>query len=96
MATITATGATTHPTLAAAAVDTVTLPADYQAVEVLNRDSAATIYFTVDGTTPGVAADGTYVAPPGQGVNVPVPTSGNTVVKLTSSATAAYSVTGTN
>jgi hypothetical protein len=72
MATITATGATTHPTLAAATVDVVTLNGDYQNVEVLNRDSAATIYFTVDGTTPGVAGDGTYIVPPGRAVNVPV------------------------
>lgn len=87
-----------HQTLTAATVDTVTLNADYDNVEVLNRASSGDIYFTVGGstapTTPVVGAAGTYIVQPGQTLQVPVKASGNTVVKLISSAAAAYTVTG--
>jgi hypothetical protein len=86
--------ASQHQTLAATVVDTVTLDADYDYVEVLNRASSGDIYFRVDGTAPTVAGAGCYVVQPGQSLQVLVKSPGNTVVKLISSATPPYSVTG--
>lgn len=84
-----------HQTLAASTVDTVTLTADFNAVEVLNRGTSGDIYFTVDGVTvPTVGGAGTYVVQPGMSLIVDPATSANTVVKLISSGTPAYSVTG--
>jgi hypothetical protein len=96
MATYSPTNGSTHQTLTGATVDTVNLPSDFQSVEVLNRDSTSTIYFTVDGTTPTVAGDGTLVVLPGAALSQAVSGAGNTVVKLISSGAAAYSVTGLN
>lgn len=83
-----------HQTLTANTVDTVTLNADFDEVEVLNRDTTSLIYFTADGSTPTVSGAGTYVVPAGGSLKVAVPTSGNSVVKLISAGAAAYSVTG--
>lgn len=83
-----------HGTLSAATPATVTLDADYDQVEILNRDSALEIYYRVDGTTPTVAGDDCYPVLPGQGLLVSVPTAGATQVQLISSGTAKYSVTG--
>jgi hypothetical protein len=87
------TKASTHQTLVAATPDQVTLPSGYPNVEVTNRDSTAVIYFTVDGTVPVSAADGTYVVMPLSALRINFPT-GATVVKLISAGTPAYSVTG--
>jgi hypothetical protein len=85
-----------HGTLVAATVTTVTLgtaKADSEQVEVLNRDGAAEIYFTVDGTTPTVAGDDTEMLPASIGsVRVIASTSGQAVVKLISSGTPKYTV----
>jgi hypothetical protein len=84
----------THQTLAAATVDTVTLALDFNQVEVLNRGTTD-IYFTADGTTPTVGGNDCQIVLAGGGVKVDVPTAGATVVKLISSGTPAYTVTGT-
>lgn len=76
-----------HFTLGAASVKTVTLAADASQVEVVNVDGGGRIYFTVDGSTPTVGGDNTYVLPAAIGsLKVPAPaTSGATVVRLIAS-----------
>lgn len=54
-----------HGTLTGAATDTVNLQQPWDRIEVLNRDAAVTLYFTIDGTTPVVAAANTEVVPAG-------------------------------
>ena len=88
-----------HAQLAASTVDTVTLDRDYPEVEVVNRDGAAEIYFTVDGSNPTVAGDNTEYLPATSGASVRVSagafvTGTPTVVKLISSGTPKYSVQG--
>lgn len=85
-----------HTTLSAATVDTITMTAqDFQFVEVANRaSSGAGISFTVDGSTPTVLGDNTYWV--GAGQSVVVPWLGLDTVKLISTTTDAYSVTGVN
>lgn len=87
----------THQTAASGVADSVTLDRDYAAVEVVNRDGAGAIYFTVDGSTPTIAGDGTYVIPAVIGArkvaSVELAETA-TVVKLIASATTAYSVIG--
>lgn len=86
-----------HATLVASTVDSVTLSLDFGSVEILNRSTTDTIYATVDGSTPVVAADDTIFVGPGQSVVTTMPTTGagTDVVKLISSGTPSYSVTGT-
>jgi hypothetical protein len=88
-----------HNTLTAATVDTITLSSQYNRVEILNRSASGDIFITVDGSTPTVGGNDTYVVPAtGVGTFVnpnwtnepPI----STVVKLISSGTPAYSVTG--
>lgn len=86
-----------HGTLTASTVATVTLTRDFQRVEVLNVTGSAAIYFTVDGSNPTVAGDDTYVVPAvtGASFSAPANASGSTtVVKLISSGTPGYAVTG--
>lgn len=85
---------TQHQTLTANTVDTVTLDADYNEVEVVNRASSGDIYFTADGTTPVVAAAGTFIVRAGEALTTDPPTSGNSVIKLISTSACPYSVTG--
>lgn len=95
MASYTPTKFSTHQTLTAATVDTVTFPFDTSYVEVLNRDATNPIYFTADGTTPSVALDGTDVVGAGDSLRIPAPvdaTPNATVVKLISAGAAAYSI----
>ncbi len=94
-----------HATLTAATVDTVTLSLTHPRIEVLNR-GAGDIFVTVDGSTPTVGGNDTFVVPsngvgffpnpflaePGAVGGPQVP--GKTVVNLISSGTPAYSVTG--
>ena len=82
-----------HATLAAATVDSVTLTANYSSVEVMNRGTAGDVYFTVDGSTPVSGADDTFVVVPGGSLAV-ASSSSSDVVKLISSGTPAYTVTG--
>lgn len=88
-----------HNTLTATTVDTITLSAQYVRVEVLNRSATGDIFVTLDGSTPTVGGNDTYVVPAtGVGTFVnPANTSQpptSTVVKLISSGTPSYSVTG--
>jgi hypothetical protein len=86
-----------HVTLTAATVSTVTLSTDFDRIEVLNVTGTAAIYFTVDGSTPVSAADGTFVVPAAlQALEVPAinNAAGNIVVKLISSGTPGASVRG--
>ena len=84
-----------HATLVATTVDTVTLTGSYARVEVRNR-STGDIFLTLDGSTPTVAGNETLVVPANSvgsfpnvaGISAPV------TVKLISSGTPAYSVTG--
>jgi hypothetical protein len=56
-------GDSRHITLTANTAATVTLDDDYDNVEVINVDGAAALYFTIDGSTPTVAGNGTIVLP---------------------------------
>ena len=80
-------------TLAASTVDTVTLDFDAPVVEVVNRDGAAEVWYTLDGSTPTVAGKNCYYLPAAQAVDRrEPPTAGATVVKLISSGTPAVRV----
>lgn len=81
--------------LVASTADTVTIDRDCNEVEVI-ADGSADLYFTVDGTTPTVAGQNTHRLPTGAvgRRTVVVPTAGDTVVKLISSGTPRYSVSG--
>ena len=67
------TGATAHHTLTANTADVVTLSGQFGVVNVLNRDPAADLWFTIDTgptgnrtiTTPTIAGDGCYWLPAG-------------------------------
>lgn len=95
----------THHTLTAATVDTVTLSGLLQGmpitrVEIYNHDATAVIYCRADGTTTVSAADGTYSVGPGMARIIPVSyvlgaTAGaaTEVITLISAGTPAYSVT---
>jgi len=52
-----------HLTLTPNTVATVTLDYDYDNVEIVNVDGTATVYFTIDGSTPTVEGNGTIVLP---------------------------------
>lgn len=84
-----------HGTLTADTVASVDLGVDVGEVDVCNVDGAAAIYFRVDGTNPTVAGNDSYVIPAALGASarVPVTSDGNTVVKLISVGTPAYSIT---
>lgn len=82
-----------HVTLTAGQVETVTLSVDANRVDVCNVDGAAEVYVTVDGTTPTVGGDGSWVLPAAVGsLELQPRTAGVTVVKLISSGTPKVSV----
>lgn len=84
-------------TLTANTVDTITLDADYVAVEILNRDGTAEIYATVDGgPTPTVGGNGCDVLPAAIGaLTIDASAYGvPTIVKVISAGTPAYTVKG--
>lgn len=88
---------TKHAQLAPSTVDTVTLNADYKAVEVVNRSGDFEIFFTVDGPAPTVAGDDTHVLPAaisGLTVNAGLSQGDPTFVKLISAGAAQYTVRG--
>jgi hypothetical protein len=82
-------------TLTAATVDTVTFLQDVGSVEVYG-DGTSAIYFTIDGTVPTVAGGAMYELPAGGPSVRTITASGGTapVVKLISSGTPKYSVSG--
>jgi hypothetical protein len=81
-----------HKTLVASTVDTVTFSKDCDRVEIVNRDGAAELYFTTDGTSPTVGGNNALVLPAAMGSYVTTAVGGLSVVKLISSGTPAYSV----
>lgn len=84
-------------TLTATTVDTVTLDADYTAVEVLSRNGAAEIWFTTDtGIAPTVGGANCDVLPAAIGsLIVDASAYGTpTVVKLISAGAPTYTVKG--
>lgn len=86
-----------HATLGADTVDTVVLSADFARVEVINRDGAEEIYFTVDGPAPTVEGDNTHVLPAAVGgllVNASAASGSPTIVRLISTGTPKYTVRG--
>lgn len=91
-----------HETLTANAVDIITLTDAYSKAEVFNRDSAATIYFTIDNypmigqsLTPTVAGNDCLVLLPGTALFVQTNSAGTVpiIIRLISAGNAAYSVT---
>lgn len=84
-----------HLTLTAATVATFTLDSDFDQVEVTSLDGASRVSFTVNGATPAVDANGSYVLPAAiSSLIVNVPTAGATVVKVISAGTPLVSVRG--
>ena len=85
-----------HLTLVAATVATVEFTQNFGRIEVLNRDGAAEVYFTVDGSTPTVGGDNCQVLPAAIGyLTVDDGTRGvPSVVKLISAGTPKVSVRG--
>ena len=93
--TIADTEVATHSTLTAATVETVTIDRNASTVRVMNRDGAAEIYYTLDGSAPTVGGATTYALPAAiSSEDRPVPsvTSATTVVKMISSGTPKFSV----
>lgn len=86
-----------HGTLTASTVASVNLTHDWKKVEVYNRGTTA-IYARGDGTNPTVGGDDCDYVGPGEIVVVPTPLTSHTAdpveVKLISSGTPAYTVTG--
>jgi hypothetical protein len=76
-------------TLTASTVDTVTFNEYAPVVEVINRDGAAEVWYTLDGSTPTVNGDNCYLLPATTAVDSRKPgsISGSVVVKLISSGT---------
>lgn len=85
-----------HVVLTANTVATVTLDGrDFSAVEVLNVDGAAAIYFTADGHAPTVGGDGSNVLPAAIGGLTVATVDGRApVIKIISSGTPRVSVRG--
>lgn len=83
-------------TLVASTVDTVTFDRDCEYVRVTFESGSAAISISVNGTPPTVNGAGTYRlrASAGASIEIPIPTAGDTVVKLISSGTPTYSVEG--
>ncbi len=64
---------------------------------MINRDGAAEMWFTVDGSTPTVGGTNCFLLPATVGwAIVGVATRGGTVVKLISTGTPAYGVSATS
>lgn len=81
-------GTPQHATLVASTVTTFTFDSAFTAVEVLNVNGAAEVYFTTNGATPTIGGIGSDVLPACIGSLVVQPSAaGNTVVKLISAGT---------
>lgn len=84
---------TSHGTLIASTVRTVTLDAYTSQITIVNRSQSGEIYFTVDGTTPVAGAAGTYVCL-GARVVPAVSIVSTPVVQLISTQALDYSIEG--
>jgi len=84
-----------HVTLVANEVTTITLDKDYDRVEIVNKDGVAEVEGTLNGATPTVGGNDQFYLPTAVGgLEIEVPTSGTTVVKLISSGTPKVYVRG--
>jgi hypothetical protein len=83
-----------HGTLAADEVTSVTLIENTVGVEVLNRDGVAEIFFTIDGSTPTVEGDDCHCLPAAIGALIVNSPKTVDVVKLISTGTPKYTVSG--
>lgn len=82
-----------HATLVANTVKTMTLAVDANRVNICNVTGTAEVYVTVDGTTPSVGGDGSWVLPAAIcDLELEVAGAGNTVVELISAGTPRVSV----
>lgn len=82
-----------NKTLTADAADTVTLEGRVEAIEVVNLNGSAAIYFTTDGSEPEVEGAATHEIPAASGVRVVnIGGKDNVEVKLISDGTPVYSV----
>lgn len=81
-----------HVTLDADTVETVSISAEVEFIEVLVRTADAAVFFTVDGTDPEVAGNDTYVALGVGGLTVRI--GAQSTVKMISSGTPDVSVSG--
>lgn len=84
-------------TLTANTVDTIAMDRGWDTIQIINEDTALTIWYTVDGSTPAVggATGGTARVLPPQTVDTPlIPNSVAVVVKLISSGTPKYAIEG--
>lgn len=85
----------THATLTPNTPTTITLDTDYGEVEITNRDGAAEIWVTTNGTDPVMGQAGVQVVPAAVGAsNFDVDYDGPTVVKLLSASAVKVSVRG--
>jgi len=80
-----------HATLAASTVDTVNLSHPDVKVNVFNRGSSD-IYVTLDGTTPTVAGDNTFIVPANTARRFGLGVYAVAAVKLISASTPPYTV----
>lgn len=88
-------GSPQHLTLTPNTVATVTMTADFRAVEIVNVDGLYTVYVRKDGVDPVVAAEGTWVLPATIGsMELGMPAGAPTVVKLISTGAAQVAVGG--
>lgn len=84
-----------HGTLTENQVEEVTLDADYDTIEVLNRDGAAEIYISVDRKNPVIGGDFDVLPAAISSIELRSPSTADpTVVKLISSGTPKFSVRG--
>lgn len=83
-----------HFVLEANVVTSVIFEADLDLVEVVSRDGAGEVWYTVDGATPAVGSKFSYVLPNGAVGSDERPTGvgGPTVIRLLSTGTPALSV----
>ncbi|MDH2424766.1 hypothetical protein [Sphaerisporangium sp. TRM90804] len=82
-----------HATLQADVVATITLDRDARKVNVCNVTGTAAVWFTLDGSTPEVEGNGSWVLPAVvSAIDLEPSTAGPTVVKLISEGTPTVSV----
>lgn len=83
-----------HGTLVADTVATVSLTGSHSAIEIMNVNGAAAIYFRTDGEDPEVAGDDCEVIPAAMGAAMAVDPGDTASVKMISAGTPMYCVRG--
>lgn len=82
-----------HGTLTANTVTTLTIDSFTSQITVVCRTNGAELFFTIDGTQPGIGADDSYLCVGSRAVPTLMYAS-STIVKLISASAASYSVIG--